>query len=653
MININSFFEESNKNLTKEIYRLDFEKLKHSYDNYQSVINLPYYSDCNKNNKYEIACVIPFFGRKNIVKLNVELLNKQSIKPAIILTCSNIPDYNFAKTLENEYDNVFVNVTLNYPLGKKFYDSVKFAETLDNLKYLMVLGSDDLLSLNYIEKSIELLKTGYDLIGSRKWLVCSNDNKLHKFGYKDNVGILLGGGKIYTKKFLDEVNWKIFNEYRPIHLDEHGEYLFDKTNLKKVTLNNDEFILSIKGDWNCINTKEDLLNANNRLEIEDITPELPNIINKLEINENKDMFKQDKPKLCILTTLYLRHNLNEIVLDYYKKLKKGISDVCDIELIACGSDDNTNMQIATKNDFKYINHTNFPLTQKHNALFTEAKKYNPDFVILIGSDDLICENVIYQYIEKNKSGVDYMGILDFKCIDGSGYWYWGGYTNSRVGEPVGGGRYFSKRLLNELNWKPWGNAQANKSLDGISNENIKKLNKPIIKSIVSNIKDGVNLVTIRTSQNITDMGLMKGNFLSENPLNNLVIDKDGPINDISLPYKSNILIDLMPKTSYDKYTDKVNLNYSEIYKNLNNKIITNQVKLSDSIKKKRPDGTSNGNAIEVKKTEPPKTIVINNKKVILPNAEKLHKPNNPISKIGDDALLAKIRRRNTGFGGRR
>jgi hypothetical protein len=71
------------------------------------------------------------------------------------------------------------------------------------------------------------------------------------------------------------------------------------------------------------------------------------------------------------------------------------------------------------------------------------------------------------------------------------------------------------------------------------------------------------------------------------------------------------------------------------------------------IKKKRPDGTSNGNAVEVKKTEPPKTIVINNKKAILPNAEKLHKPNNPISKIGDDALLAKIRRRNTGFGGRR
>jgi hypothetical protein len=70
-------------------------------------------------------------------------------------------------------------------------------------------------------------------------------------------------------------------------------------------------------------------------------------------------------------------------------------------------------------------------------------------------------------------------------------------------------------------------------------------------------------------------------------------------------------------------------------------------------KKKSSDGTSNGNAVEVKKPEPPKTIVINNKKAILPNAEKLHKPNNPISKIGDDALLAKIRRRNTGFGGRR
>lgn len=76
-------------------------------------------------------------------------------------------------------------------------------------------------------------------------------------------------------------------------------------------------------------------------------------------------------------------------------------------------------------------------------------------------------------------------------------------------------------------------------------------------------------------------------------------------------------------------------------------------KNSPQTKKKSSDGTSNGNAVEVKKPEPPKTIVINNKKAILPNAEKLHKPNNPISKIGDDALLAKIRRKNTGFGGRR
>ena len=74
-----------------------------------------------------------------------------------------------------------------------------------------------------------------------------------------------------------------------------------------------------------------------------------------------------------------------------------------------------------------------------------------------------------------------------------------------------------------------------------------------------------------------------------------------------------------------------------------------------SLKKKSSGGTSNGNIKNEPKPnnpEKPKTIIINPNRAIIPNSEKLYKPNNPISKIGDDALLAKIRRRNSGFGGR-
>jgi hypothetical protein len=551
MIDINQLLQESTNNLTKDIYKLDVDKLNISYKNYESVINLPYYSETKKLNNYEVGCIIPFSGRQNIVKLNVELLNKQTIKPAIILTCSNIPDYNFAKNLEELYDNVFVNVTLNYPLGKKFNDSTKFAQTLGGLNYLMILGSDDVLSLNYIESCLNELNNGYDLIGSRKWLMYSNDYKLHELSYNDAVGILLGGGKIYTKKFLDMVDWNIFNQYRPIHLDEYGEYLFNDTNLKKTVLDNDEFIMSIKGEWGCINTKEALLSNQNRVITEDITNKSPKILGDLGIFNDENVFKTDKPKICILITLYFRYNLTEIVLNYYNSLKNNLKDICDIELIACGSNDEKSMRIANENGFNYINYTNNPLTQKHNALYLEAKKYNPDFTILVGSDDFICENVIYNYLDYNKLGIDYCGILDFKCIDKSGYWYWGGYTNGRIGEPVGGGRYFSKRLLNALNWKPWGNIKADKSLDGIVNNNIIKLNISVLKKTLTCSKNNVNLVTIRTDVNITNMSVMVGKVSISNPLNDLVIDKNGPIKNIELPYNSNILSDLNPRINYN------------------------------------------------------------------------------------------------------
>ena len=570
MIDINELLNESSKNLTKRIYKLDIDILNLSYKNYEDVINLPYYSETTKLNNYEVGCILPFSGRQNMVKLNVELLNKQTIKPAIILTCSNIPDYNFAKNLEELYDNVFVNVTLNYPLGKKFYDSAKFAQKMHGLKYLMILGSDDVLSLNYIESCLNELNNGYDLIGSKKWLMYSDDYKLYKLSYKDVVGILLGGGKIYTKKFLDMVDWDIFNQYRPIHLDEHGEYLFNGTNLKKTILDNDEFILSIKGEWGCINTKESLLSNPNRLITEDITDKSPKILSDLGIFNDKSVFKLDKPKICILTTLYLRYNLTEIVLNYYNSLKNNLKDVCDIELIACGSNDNKSMQIANENGFNYINHTNKPLTQKHNALYLEAKKYNPDFTILVGSDDFICENVIYKYLDYYNLGIDYCGILDFKSIDKGGYWYWGGYTNNRIGEPVGGGRYFSKRLLNALNWVPWGNIKADKSLDSIANKNIIKLNIPVLKTTLTCSEDNVNLVTIRTDIHITDMSLIPGKVSIPNPLNNLVIDKNGPIKNIQLPYNNNIISDLNPRVTYHQYVPQNNISSSDIIRLANN-----------------------------------------------------------------------------------
>ena len=666
MIDINQLLQESTKNLTKDIYTLDIDKLNDSYKNYTDVINLPYYSEINKINNYEVGCIIPFSGRQNVVNLNVELLNKQTIKPAIILTCSNIPDYTFAKNLEQLYDNVFVNVTLNYPLGKKFYDSAKFAQALGGLNYLMILGSDDVLSLNYIENCLNELNKGNDLVGSRKWLMYTPDDKLYSLEYKNVVDILLGGGKMYTKKFLDTVNWDIFNQYRPIHLDEHGEYLFNNTNLKKIVLNGDNFIMSIKGEWGCINTKEDILKNQARLNTQDITSELPKIVGSLGIYGDKTVFNLNKPKLCILTTLYIRHNLTDIVLNYYGALKENLKNVCDIELIACGSNDSINMESAIKNGFKYIDYPNKPLTQKHNALYLEAKKYNPDFTILIGSDDFICENVIYTYLDYYKLGIDYCGILDFKCIDGSGYWYWGGYTNSRIGEPVGGGRYFSKRLLNKMNWLPWGDIKADKALDGIANNNISKLNIPVSKTTITCANDNVNLVTIRTNTNITDMSKMTDKVAIANPLNNLVIDKNGPIKNIQLPYNSNILSDLNPKLIYNTYIPKNDITLSDMTRLPNTGVKGKYGSIVDlRIGSKKKSATPNGSKtsnnsqqpIEIK-VEPTNSPVINSPiefdKTRLNSIKKSINPQkqNRITKINDDVFLAKTRKRNLGLGGR-
>lgn len=549
MIDIEDFYAKGMKQLAgNKLYEINKEKLLTSFHDYAVVLSSPIYNETNKINTYNVACILPFNGRHNILEQNIICLNKQTIKPAIILTCSNTIDYNFAKSCEDKYDNVFTHVSLNYPLGKKFYDSTKFVQSLGNVEYLMILGSDDLLSLNYIENSINQLGNNYDLIGSKRWLLYTTDKSLFDMGYKKERDNLLGGGRIYSKRFLDSVDWEIFNPYMYKHLDDHGENLLNASKFKKTILTGDNIILSIKGYWDCINSTEHLLsNKFNTLTIKNISDKSNDLLKQFEL-DNDEIF-YDKPKICILTTMFGRGKMCEFVFDYYKNLKYCLRDICHIELIACGSEGSISENIAINNGFNYIEFNNLPLSQKHNQLFIESKKYNPDFTILIGSDDLICENTIYNYIHLHKEGIDYSGILDFKFIDKSGYWYWSGYNGAREGEPVGGGRFFSNRLLTQLHWKPWANVIANSGLDGIANMIISTLRHN--RKTISFKDNNVNLITIRSGFNITKMENLVGKIKISNPLNSLLIDKMGPINNLNLSF--DIISDLNPKTSIDEY----------------------------------------------------------------------------------------------------
>lgn len=272
---------------TDKRYLLNDKLKSESISQYNETISI--YSETHPRQSYSTACVIAFLDRHEMVELNVKLLSQQSLVPAIVLVASNPKDAAFANQLIDKYPNVFVTYHQNYPIGGKWRAGVKYAQRL-NVNGLMILGSDDLLSLDYFNKCYSMIDfgkgssgAGVDLVGNRSWLIYDTSKRLYSLSYLPNVKIFLGGGKMFSKNFLDAVNWEIFKPLRPVHLDEYGYSLIEAFSNSMSLISQDNFILSIKGRWEVINSTAAILNAKNRIRTVDITPRLPMILNKLRI----------------------------------------------------------------------------------------------------------------------------------------------------------------------------------------------------------------------------------------------------------------------------------------------------------------------------------------------------------------------------------
>lgn len=273
-------------------YVLDPQKIANSQSDIQN-INSSSYQDSIITSDWRVACVIAFQGRHNIVKKNVEYLNRQTLVPAIILVASNLEDVEFATDLTKIYSNVFIKIFDNYPIGGKWQAGVDYAKAL-NAKGVIILGSDDLLSLNYIENCFNGIDygrgsagSGVDLIGNRTWYIYDTDKNLYKLQYTKAVTVFLGGGRMFSKHFLDSVNWVIFDKTLPVHLDSYGYQAVQKFSNSLAEIDNSHSIISIKGSWDMINTSDRILSANNRIKVDNITRSKDYFFSELKI-ENPD-----------------------------------------------------------------------------------------------------------------------------------------------------------------------------------------------------------------------------------------------------------------------------------------------------------------------------------------------------------------------------
>lgn len=210
----------------------------------QQMTSLPDYKD------FLPVVVIATHNRTEITKELINSLQKQHENLKVVLV--------YTKSIEGKYYNAINNPNLhlvayqNNPLGLKWQAGVKMAKTL-NPDCLLILGSDDTISNEYIRNGYELLKKGYHFIGLRRYNVIYQ-RRIYQLDYKPIMP--LGGGRIYSRQLLDKLNWELF-EPKERKLDDYGWMQTVKSGMKAICISDTEKygmeITAIKGAWQMLN----------------------------------------------------------------------------------------------------------------------------------------------------------------------------------------------------------------------------------------------------------------------------------------------------------------------------------------------------------------------------------------------------------------
>lgn len=156
-------------------------------------------------------------------------------------------------------------------------------------------------------------------------------------------------------------------------------------------------------------------------------------------------------KIAIVCAVYKRPLLTAIFLKYYAQLK----DKYNIVLIAVGSEGDISKNLCEAYQWHYVEHPNNPLSCKINRAFLEAKRFDVDAVIWIGSDDFISEGLLDHYF-KNFSATTpaIMGLSDlyFYSVFHDETIYFKYHSDKGYEKSMGTARFCSKLVLEKINY---------------------------------------------------------------------------------------------------------------------------------------------------------------------------------------------------------
>jgi hypothetical protein len=198
--------------------------------------------------------------------------------------------------------------------------------------------------------------------------------------------------------------------------------------------------------------------------------------------------------IAVIVPIYQRHDLERLVINRLKEQQKKHK----FEIVVVGSEGEKSKALAE--GCVYVECDNYPVSFKHQKGLDKCRELGAEAVINYGSDDVCCDKY-WDWI--NSLGqIDYLvGMKDlyfYKTGDKKLY-YFDGYENKEVS--LGAFRYYSKKILDQIDWNLWGTEHRNKALDALASQNLKK--KGIKEELVRMADIGVFCCDVKHERNIT------------------------------------------------------------------------------------------------------------------------------------------------------
>ena len=254
------------------------------------------------NNNVNIFHIVPFASKRKKVDLVIccafkgrhEILEK-SIMESIadsndyiiewFICGSSEEDLQFIKKMAIKTGKVSGILWKNNPLGEKWHFCVKAAGDLYDAELYAITGSDDILSSTLLRNTIAKHKNNLKLHSCANddlkvvvpAMYCTNNWVIVRMPIvgglpsavmcnlmTSNFYVPLGAGRFYSKEFLHQVDFNVFDINRDSCLDDYGYF-------KAIELGcavehydiNDGYVISVKGNWQQMNVIDDIINADN------------------------------------------------------------------------------------------------------------------------------------------------------------------------------------------------------------------------------------------------------------------------------------------------------------------------------------------------------------------------------------------------------